>query len=57
MLNKTAFEYMTNLQYKVKDLTEAVRAFKSGEKYLWLEKYREDCLALLSSGGQENTIK
>ena len=36
---------MTNLQYKVKDLTEQVKAFKSGEKYKKLVAYFEDCLA------------
>lgn len=45
MLNKKAFEYMTNLQYKVKDLTEQVRCFKSDERYKRLENYHEDCLA------------
>ena len=45
MLNKTAFGYMTNLQYKVKDLAALVEAFESGERYLWLENYYGDCLA------------
>jgi chromosome segregation ATPase len=44
VVNKTAYEYMTNLQYKVADLTEQIQSFKSGEKYLRLEKYREDCI-------------
>ena len=44
MLPKKAFEFMTNLQYKVKDLTEQVRAFKSGEKYQKLVKFFEEAL-------------
>ena len=36
---------MANLQNKVKDLTEQVRAFKSGERYKALEKYYEDSFA------------
>ena len=28
------FEYTTNLQYRIKNLTDRVRAFESGEKYL-----------------------
>lgn len=28
------FEYITNLQYKVKSLTDQVRAFESEEKYV-----------------------
>jgi hypothetical protein len=46
VLNKTAFEYMTNLQYKMKDLTEQVRAFKSGEKYQKLVKFFEEALSV-----------
>ena len=45
MLNKTAFEYMTNLQHKVKSLTEQVRTLKSGEKYQKLIKFFEEALA------------
>jgi cell division protein ZapA (FtsZ GTPase activity inhibitor) len=45
MLNKTAFNNMTSLQYKVKDLAAQVRAFKSGEKYQKLVAFFEDCLA------------
>lgn len=30
----TAFEYITNLQYKVKTLTDQVKAFESGKKYV-----------------------
>jgi hypothetical protein len=45
MLNKTAFNYMTSLQYKVKDLSEQVQAFKTGEKYQKLVKYYDNCLA------------
>jgi len=33
MLSNGAFEYMSNLQYKVKSLSAQVEAFKSGEKY------------------------
>ena len=44
MLNKTAYNYMTNLQCKVKDLTEQVRAFKSGGKYQKLVEFYEKCL-------------
>ena len=32
-MNKN-FEYITNLQYKVKNLTSQVKAFESGEKYV-----------------------
>jgi predicted RNase H-like nuclease (RuvC/YqgF family) len=35
---------MTNLQYKVKDLTEQVSAYKSGEKYQKLIKFFEEAL-------------
>ena len=52
MLNKTAFNYMTSLQYKVKDLTEQVRAFKSGEKYQKLVKFFEEAL-----GAKDRVIK
>ena len=45
MLNKTAFEYMKNLQYKVKDLAQQVKAFKSGEKYKSLTKFYDDFLS------------
>ena len=45
MLNKAAFEYMANLQHKVKNLTEQVQAFKTGEKYQELVKFFKDCLA------------
>jgi uncharacterized protein involved in exopolysaccharide biosynthesis len=45
MLPQKAFEFMTNLQYKVKDFTEAVQAFKSGEKYQKLVKFYEEALA------------
>ena len=45
MLNKTAFEYMTNLQYRVKDLAAVVNSFKSGERFQQLENYYKDCLA------------
>jgi len=45
MISNKAFEYMTNLQYKVADLTEQVRVFKSGEKYQKLVKFFEEALA------------
>ena len=45
MFGKKAFEYMTNLQYKVADLAEQVRAFKSGETYQKLVRFFENCLA------------
>jgi len=45
VLNKTAFEYMKNLQYKVKDLAQQVKAFKSGEKYKSLTKFYDDFLS------------
>lgn len=32
------FEYITNLQYKVKSLTSQVQSFRSGEKYLSMRK-------------------
>ena len=34
----SAFEFVSRLQYKVKALTEEVAAFKSGEKYIQMEK-------------------
>ena len=45
MLNKTAFEYITNLQYKIKDLIAQVEAFKSGEKYAKMQNFYENLLA------------
>ena len=36
-MNNAQFEYMANLQYKVKSLTAQVNAFKSGEQYKKLE--------------------
>ena len=44
MLNGTAFEYMTNLQYKVKSLAAQVEAFKAEDGYQRLENYYRDCL-------------
>jgi len=38
-MSNTAYEYFTNLQYKVKSLSTQVNGFKSGEKYV---KMRED---------------
>ena len=46
MINKTAYVYMENLQYKVKDLTSQLEAFKSGDKYRGLEAYYEKRLAV-----------
>ena len=46
MLSNKAYEYMANLQYKVKNLTEQVRAFKSGEKYQKLAKFYGKALAV-----------
>ena len=45
MLNNRVYEYMENLQYKVKDLTVQVRAYKSGEKYESLTKFYDKCLS------------
>ena len=40
------FEYITNLQYKVKSLTSQVRAFESGEKYVTMySKFKKQLLA------------
>ena len=48
----TAFEYITNLQYKVKALTDQVKAFESGEKYVTMSsKFKTQ----LSAKDQENT--
>jgi hypothetical protein len=46
MLSNKAYEYMENLQYRVKDLTEQVKQFKSGEKYQAITDYYDNCLAL-----------
>ena len=45
MLNNTAYGYMENLQYKVKDLTAQIKAYKSGEKYDSLTKFYDNLLA------------
>ena len=45
MLNNKAYEYMENLQYKVKDLTEQVKKYKTGEKYKSLTDFYDKCLA------------
>ena len=40
---KSAFEFVSRLQYKVKALTEELAAFKSGEKYIQMEEaHRRD---------------
>ena len=38
---KINFEYVTNLQYNVKALTEKVRSYESGEAYVQLRKLLE----------------
>jgi len=45
MMSKTQFEYMENLQYKVKDLTAQVEAYKSGEKYQAMTAFYDKWLA------------
>lgn len=39
---RLSFEYMTNLQYEVKNLKKLVESFRSGERYIQMEKeYRK----------------
>ena len=40
-MNNATFEFMTNLQYKVKSLSARVRAFESGEKYAEMQESYE----------------
>ena len=44
-LSKSGYEWLTNLQYKVKSLSERVAAFESGEIYLNLRTDHRDQLA------------
>jgi hypothetical protein len=37
-MSNTAYEYFTNLQYKVKSLSAQVSGFKSGEKYIKMQE-------------------
>jgi len=45
MLNNTAYGYIKNLQYKIKDLTAQVNTYKSGEKYQTLTAFYDKWLA------------
>ena len=45
MVSNAQFEYMSNLQYKVKDLSAQVKALKSDEKYREMEKFYDNRLA------------
>jgi len=49
MINSN-FEFITNLQYRVKDLTAQVDAFKSGERYI---KMRSEFKERLSAGNRK----
>ena len=40
------FEYMSNLQYQVRNLTERVKVFESGEKYVTMREERKSQLAV-----------
>ena len=44
-LSNLAYDFLTNLQYKVKDLTAQVSDFKSGEKYVKMEANYKEQLA------------
>ncbi|MCL1810524.1 MAG: transposase [Clostridiales bacterium] len=45
-MSNTAYEYFTNLQYKVKSLSAQVGEFKSGEKYVKMQEDRKAQLAI-----------
>jgi len=45
VLNKEAYKYMENLQYRVKDLAKQVEKFKTGEKYQAITGFYEKSLA------------
>ena len=45
VLSNTVFHFITSLQYKVKNLTEQVRKFKSGEMYQAIVGFYEQWLA------------
>ena len=45
MMTSAQFEYMENLQYKVKDLAAQVSAYKSGEKYQSITAFYDNWLA------------
>jgi hypothetical protein len=45
-VNNSAFKYMTNLQYRVKDLTDQVRDFKSGERYVKMQADHKEHIAI-----------
>lgn len=34
-----SFEYITNLEYRLKEALNEIAAFKSGEKYIQMEEY------------------
>ena len=45
-MSNSAYEYFTNLQYKVKSLYAQVNAFKSGEKYIGMREAHKAYLAV-----------
>ena len=45
-LPNSGFEWLTNLQYRVKDLAAQVRDFKSGDRYVRMEGYHKDHIAI-----------
>lgn len=45
MMTNAQYEYMANLQYKAKDLTAQIKAYKSGEKYDSLTKFYDNQLS------------
>ena len=45
-LSNSAYHYLTNLQYKVKNLTTQVNDFESGKKYVKMQKKHENQLAI-----------
>ena len=49
-MNNAGFEYITNLQYKVKTLAARLEAFESGEKYV---KMKAKFISELSAKEQE----
>ena len=44
LMSNVQFEYMTNLQYKVKSLSFRVREFETGEKYISMKADFKKCL-------------
>lgn len=44
-----SFEYITTLQYRLKAVSNEVAAFKSGEKYIQMEKHYRGIIQRLES--------